>query len=51
MGSNKTLQLKLRHASLRKMNRPVPHWYRIKTHNAIRWNNKRRHWKRSKIGL
>ncbi|GMM48455.1 ribosomal 60S subunit protein L39 [Pichia kluyveri] len=32
-------------------NRPLPQWIRLRTNNKIRYNAKRRHWKRTKLGL
>ena len=32
-------------------NRPIPQWIRMRTNNKIRYNAKRRHWRRTKIGL
>ena len=34
-----------------KQNRPIPQWIRMRTDNKIRWNAKRRHWRRTKLGL
>ncbi|KAK5578551.1 hypothetical protein RB653_008223 [Dictyostelium firmibasis] len=34
-----------------KQNRPVPQWIRLRTDNTIRYNNKRRHWRRTKLGI
>lgn len=30
---------------------PIPQWIRMKTGNKIRYNSKRRHWRRTKLGL
>lgn len=38
-------------AKAAKQNRPVPHWVRMKTDNRIRYNSKRRHWRRTKLKL
>ena len=35
----------------KKQNRNIPQWFRMKTNNTIRYNSKRRHWRRTKIGL
>jgi len=43
--TKKTLAKKL------KQNRPIPQWIRMRTGNKIRYNAKRRHWRRTKIGL
>jgi large subunit ribosomal protein L39e len=34
-----------------KNNRPLPNWFRMKTDTNIRWNAKRRHWRRTKLGF
>ncbi|KAJ9512471.1 hypothetical protein QJQ45_018763 [Haematococcus lacustris] len=34
-----------------RQNRPIPHWIRFRTDNKIRYNSKRRHWRRTKLGL
>ncbi|EFB25950.1 hypothetical protein PANDA_021515, partial [Ailuropoda melanoleuca] len=34
-----------------KQNRPIPQWIWMKTGNKIRYNSKRRHWRRTKLGL
>jgi large subunit ribosomal protein L39e len=34
-----------------KKNRALPNWIRYKTDNKIRYNAKRRHWRRTKIGF
>ncbi|XP_065492960.1 large ribosomal subunit protein eL39-like [Caloenas nicobarica] len=38
-------------AKKQKQNRPIPQWIRMKTGNKIRYNSKRRHWRRTKLGL
>ncbi|KAB0401488.1 hypothetical protein E2I00_009273 [Balaenoptera physalus] len=38
-------------AKKQKENRPIPQWIRMKTGNKIRYNSKRRHWRRTKLGL
>ena len=45
MRVKKTLAAKM------KSNRPIPQWIRMRTGNTIRYNAKRRHWRRTKIGL
>jgi large subunit ribosomal protein L39e len=32
-------------------NRPLPQWVRLKTGNTIRYNAKRKHWRRTKLGI
>ncbi|CAX63995.1 60S ribosomal protein L39 [Plasmodium reichenowi] len=51
MGSIKRFRLKQRLGKCRRQNRPVPHWYRLKKDTKIRYNTKRRHWRRTKLGL
>ncbi|KAL6947280.1 60S ribosomal protein L39 [Hanseniaspora vineae] len=38
-------------AKAQKQNRPLPQWVRLRTGNTIRYNAKRRHWRRTKLGL
>lgn len=49
--SQKTLRLKKKLAKKAKQNRPVAPWIRFRTNNAIRYNAKRRHWRRTKLGV
>ncbi|VDP11249.1 unnamed protein product [Soboliphyme baturini] len=51
MSSHKSFRIKQKLAKYQKMNRPVPQWVRMKTGNRIRYNAKRRHWRRTKLGL
>lgn len=51
MPSHKTLRVKLRMAKKIKQNRPIPQWIRLRTDNTIRYNSKRRHWRRTKLGI
>merc|ERR1712121_215897 len=48
MGSHKTLKIKKVLAKKQKQNRPIPQWIRMRTGNTIRYNAKRRHWRRTK---
>ncbi|KAJ1721760.1 60S ribosomal protein L39 [Coemansia erecta] len=34
-----------------KQNRPLPQWFRLKTDTKIRYNSKRRHWRRTKLNI
>lgn len=34
-----------------RQNCQVPHWFRLKTDSKIRYNHKRRHWRRTKLGF
>ncbi|XP_040607418.1 60S ribosomal protein L39-like [Mesocricetus auratus] len=38
-------------AKKQKQNRPIPQWIQMKTGNKIRYNSKRRPWRRTKLGL
>ena len=51
MGAIKTLRLKKRLGKAMKQNRPLPNWFRMKTDNNIRYNMKRRHWRRTKLAI
>ena len=51
MGSIKRFAIKQKLAHKQKQNRPIPQWIRMRTGNRIRYNAKRRHWRRTKIGL
>ena len=51
MPSQKSFKIKKTLAVAAKRNRPVPQWFRMKTDSKIKWNNKRRHWRRTKLGL
>ncbi|KAB0371761.1 hypothetical protein FD755_016699, partial [Muntiacus reevesi] len=37
-------------AKKQKQNSPIPQWIRTKTGTEIRYNSKRRHWRRTKLG-
>ncbi len=49
MGAVKSFRLKRFLGKKIKQNRPMPHWYRLKTGSTIRYNAKRRHWRRTKL--
>ncbi|KAF8368170.1 rpl-39 [Pristionchus pacificus] len=51
MGSHKTFIVKRTLAKAQKQNRPLPQWVRMKTGNTIKYNAKRRHWRRTKLKL
>ncbi|XP_021027516.1 60S ribosomal protein L39-like [Mus caroli] len=51
LASHKTFRIKRFLAKKQKQNRPIPQWIRMKTGNKIRYNSKRRHWRRTKLGL
>ncbi|KAL5772792.1 hypothetical protein ACOSQ2_012716 [Xanthoceras sorbifolium] len=50
MPSHKTFIIKKKLAKKMRQNRPIPHWIRMRTDNTIRYNAKRRHWRRTKLG-
>lgn len=49
MGANKSFRLKRKLSRKNKANRQMPNWFRMKTGNKIRYNAKRRHWRRTKL--
>jgi large subunit ribosomal protein L39e len=49
--ANKTFLIKKKLARKAKQNRQIPNWFRYKTDNKIRYNAKRRHWRRTKLGF
>lgn len=49
--ANKSFQIKQKLGKASKQNRPLPQWLRLKTNNTIRYNAKRRHWRRSKLNF
>ncbi|KAG6585491.1 60S ribosomal protein L39, partial [Cucurbita argyrosperma subsp. argyrosperma] len=51
MPSHKTFRIKKKLAKKMRQNRPIPHWIRLRTDNTIRYNAKRRHWRRTKLGF
>ncbi|XP_064948469.1 large ribosomal subunit protein eL39 [Musa acuminata AAA Group] len=51
MPSHKTFRIKKKLAKKMRQNRPIPHWIRMRTDNTIRYNAKRRHWRRTKLGF
>ncbi|XP_077700556.1 large ribosomal subunit protein eL39-like [Canis aureus] len=51
LSSHKTFRIKQFLAKKQKQNRPIPQWIQMKTGNKIRYNSKRRHWRRTKLGL
>ncbi|EEF38862.1 ribosomal protein L39e, putative [Ricinus communis] len=51
MPSHKTFIIKKKLAKKMRQNRPIPHWIRMRTDNTIRYNAKRRHWRRTKLGF
>ncbi|XP_063514402.1 large ribosomal subunit protein eL39-like [Pongo pygmaeus] len=51
MSSHKTFRIKRFLANNRKQNHPISQWIRMKTGNKMRYDFKRRHWRRTKLGL
>nr|XP_048312073.1 60S ribosomal protein L39-like [Myodes glareolus] len=51
ISSHKTFRIKRFLAKKQKQNCPIPQWIRMKTGNKIRYNSKRRHWRRMNLGL
>ncbi|UYV62384.1 RPL39 [Cordylochernes scorpioides] len=51
MSSHKTFRIKMKLAKKARQNRPIPQWIRMRTDNKIRFNAKRRHWRRTKLKL
>jgi len=51
MAAHKTFIIKRKLAKAAKRNRALPSWIRMKTGNRIRYNAKRRHWRRTKLKL
>ena len=51
MAAKKTFIIKRKLAKKAKQNRPIPQWIRMRTGNTIRYNAKRRHWRRTKLKL
>ncbi|KAK9863048.1 hypothetical protein WJX84_006593 [Apatococcus fuscideae] len=51
MPSQKSFKIKTVLAKKAKQNRPIPQWIRFRTGNKIRYNAKRRHWRRTKLGI
>ena len=49
--SQKTFRTKRTLAVKLKQNKPIPHWIRLRTGSTIRYNAKRRHWRRTKLGI
>ncbi|CAK62666.1 unnamed protein product (macronuclear) [Paramecium tetraurelia] len=50
-GAHKSLRMKKRLIKANKQNRPLPNWFRYRTDNTIRYNSKRRHWRRTKLNI
>ncbi|XP_053949537.1 60S ribosomal protein L39-like [Anastrepha ludens] len=51
MAAHKSFRIKQKLAKKLKQNRSVPQWIRLRTGNTIRYNARRRHWRRTKLKL
>eukprot|EP00978_Attheya_sp_CCMP212_P020538 scaffold58938_cov53-Attheya_sp.AAC.1 len=49
--SQKSFRTKRTLAKKMRQNRPLPQWIRLRTDNTVKYNAKRRHWRRTKLGL
>ncbi len=49
--SQKTFRTKRTLAKKQRQNRPLPQWIRLRTDNTVKYNAKRRHWRRTKLGI
>ncbi|EPB82329.1 60S ribosomal protein L39 [Mucor circinelloides] len=49
--SQKSFITKVKLGKAKKQNRPLPHWFRLKTDTKIRWNAKRRNWRHTKLNI
>ncbi|KDD71501.1 hypothetical protein H632_c4909p0, partial [Helicosporidium sp. ATCC 50920] len=49
--AQKSFRTKMKLAKKARQNRPIPPWIRFRTDNTIRYNAKRRHWRRTKLGI
>ncbi|RKP27293.1 ribosomal protein L39e, partial [Syncephalis pseudoplumigaleata] len=49
--AQKSFMIKRKLGKKQKQNRPVPYWFRLRTDSTIRYNAKRRHWRRTKLNL
>lgn len=51
MGAIKSATLKRKLGKRFKSNKQAPHWIRLKGDIKVKYNYKRRHWRRTKLGL
>ncbi|EPE09624.1 60s ribosomal protein l39 [Ophiostoma piceae UAMH 11346] len=49
--SHKSFRTKQKLAKAQKQNRPIPQWIRLRTGNTIRYNAKRRHWRKTRLNI
>ncbi|KAH9906155.1 ribosomal L39 protein-domain-containing protein [Xylariomycetidae sp. FL2044] len=48
---HKSFRTKQKLAKAQKQNRPIPQWIRLRSGNTIRYNAKRRHWRKTRLGI
>ncbi|CAL9731638.1 large ribosomal subunit protein eL39 [Monosporozyma unispora] len=51
MPAQKSFITKQKLAKAKKQNRPLPQWIRLRTNNKVRYNAKRRNWRRTKLNI
>lgn len=51
MPSYKSFRTKRTLGVKQKQNKPLPQWFRLKTESKVKYNGKRRHWRRTKLGI
>jgi len=51
MGAHKSLRIKKKLGKNIRNNRQMPNWYRLKSDTTMRYNMKRRHWRRTKLRI
>lgn len=51
MGAHKSLRMKKKLGKQIRNNRQMPNWYRLKSDTTMRYNMKRRNWRRTKLGF
>ncbi|XP_057568796.1 60S ribosomal protein L39-like [Hippopotamus amphibius kiboko] len=51
MSFHKTFRIRQLLAKKQEQNCPIPQWIWMKTGSKIRYNSKRSHWRRTKLGL
>ncbi|CAH8386544.1 unnamed protein product [Eruca vesicaria subsp. sativa] len=51
MPSHKSFMIKKKLAKKMRQKRPIPHWICLRADNTIRYNAKRRHSRRTKLGF
>ncbi|KAH8914595.1 ribosomal protein L39e [Atractiella rhizophila] len=51
MPSQKSFRTKRILGKKLKQNRPIPQWFRLKRETKVQYNQKRRHWRRTKLNI